>query len=66
MSYEDGFFYAAGEALNESTIDQFLKEHSNYVFTEYLRLSDQFAHICPQIHTFRSVTINIMNEYFIV
>jgi len=62
MSYEDGFFYAAGEALNESTIDQFLKEHSNYVFTEYLRPSNQFAQISPQIHTLRLVTLNIHGD----
>jgi hypothetical protein len=53
----DGFTLD-GEPISAADVDAFVTGHPNYVFTEYLRPSDQFRAYAPTIHTLRVMTIN--------
>lgn len=58
MSYQKGNIIVGNRNLKESQLADFLKEHKNYLFTEYIRPSKQFERISQSIHTLRIVTIN--------
>lgn len=58
MSCVDGKVLADGIEINESNIEDFLSQHINYVFQEYLVPNKEFIKYSPQIHTLRIVTLN--------
>ncbi len=58
LAYHDGSYHIDDQSVDASSIERFLAEHPNYVFTEYLRPSRQFAPYSPHIHTLRIVTVN--------
>lgn len=58
LSYLDGDFYINGNKTDKEGIKKIVTENSNYVFTEYLRPSEQFAKYSSFIHTLRIVVIN--------
>lgn len=58
LSFENGHYYAGGAELNEQGVAEFVRQHPNYLFTEYLRPSAQFAGYSPIIHTLRIVVVN--------
>ena len=57
LSYSGGFFINDQE-VSEAEIIEFVKQHPNYVFTEYLRPSKEWAIYSPLIHTLRIMIIN--------
>ncbi len=58
MQFKDDNFYINGELVDEVGIRNFVVENSNYLFTEYIRPSEQFLKYSPAIHTLRVVVIN--------
>lgn len=58
LSYQSGRFYVNDVEVKKEDIQQFVLCHPNYVFTEYLRPSKQFARFSDHIHTLRIVTLN--------
>ncbi len=58
LTYEAGEIRVNGETLPESRLEQFIREHSNYLFTEYIRPNRFFARYSEHIHTLRIVVLN--------
>ena len=58
IAYRDGQYLVNGRKIDPGDFDDFLAQHPNYVFTEYLRPSRQFAPYSSHIHTLRIVTVN--------
>lgn len=58
LAYEDGAYTINRKEATEEEILLFLREHSNYIFTEYLRPSKEMAVFGDTIHTLRLVVIN--------
>ena len=58
LSYCDGFFTLNHQTVTEKDVLEFVHTHPNYVFTEYIRPSSNFARFSPLIHTLRLVTLN--------
>ena len=62
LSFYDNKYYINDEIVTEESLEMFVSEHTNYVFTEYLRPSDVFSKYSPMIHTLRLVTLNTDGE----
>lgn len=58
LSYENNNYYANGKELSELDIEKFIKEHNNYIYTEFLIPEKEMAEIFPLIHTIRVLVIN--------
>ena len=58
ISIENGSYCFNGAKCDKDQILTFLQDNPNYIFTEYLRPSDEFKKFSDQIHTLRIVTIN--------
>lgn len=58
MSYKDEHYYVNEDELKPDDFESFLSKYPNYVFTEYLIPSKQFAVFSSHIHTLRIVTLN--------
>ncbi|MBQ7155003.1 MAG: hypothetical protein IJR85_05560 [Synergistaceae bacterium] len=54
----NGTFFIDGQATDEAGIAEFVSEHKNYIFTEYLEPAEHFRRIYPKIHTLRVITVN--------
>ena len=59
LSFVDGVFMLNDEPFAEEEIGKFIFEHPNYVFTEHIYPSKQFAKYSSKIHTLRLVTLNV-------
>lgn len=55
---EDDSFLINGERTDSNGIKKFVVQNPNYIFTEYIRPSKQFARYSSSIHTLRVVVIN--------
>lgn len=58
ISTEGGSYYINGDNVKRESIVEFVKNNPNYLFTEYIRPSKEFAVFSPKIHTLRVVVIN--------
>ncbi len=58
LAYEEGSYYINRDRVSEEAILDFVRQHSNYLFTEYLRPSKEMAVFGDTIHTLRLVVIN--------
>lgn len=58
LSYEGNEFTINGQNVSEDEIADFANTHPNYVFTEYLNPSEEWAQYSPLIHTIRIMIIN--------
>ena len=58
LSYKNGEFFQNKEIVSKEKIVDFVHKHPNYVFTEYLKPSKEFAQYSKLIHTLRIVTLN--------
>lgn len=58
LSYKGGEFSLNHQTVSKEEILQFVHTHPNYVFTEYIKPSPDFARYSKLIHTLRLVTLN--------
>lgn len=58
MDYLHGKVFANGEEIIVENIENFLRNHLNYIYTEYIKPTGVFERISKDIHTLRLVTIN--------
>ncbi len=57
LSY-DGTFRINSRAVTQDAVEDFVAQHPNYVFTEYLRPAAEWAVYSPLIHTIRVIVLN--------
>lgn len=62
LSYTGSEFFINKKKVNEKGIEEFLVEHPNFVFTEYLYPSENMSKINPLVHTLRIVVANENND----
>lgn len=58
LEWRDGTFLIDGTCVQEEDVEQFIAQHPNYVFTEFIRPAKGLAAINPLIHTIRVLVIN--------
>ena len=58
LSFANNNFFINKSKTDIEEVRLFVKEHPNYIFTEYLHPSKEFAKINNLIHTLRVVTVN--------
>lgn len=58
LSFVDNCFYINENIVSEKEILEFVTNHPNYVFTEYLNPGGYLSELSPKIHTIRLITIN--------
>ena len=58
IEYRNDSFFLDGEPCDERAIHQFVEEHPNYVFTEFIHPESSLAAINPLIHTLRILVVN--------
>ena len=58
ISFDGKQYYLNKKLRTKEGIVEFIDEHPNYLFTEYLYPNDYFQKISPQIHTLRLVVLN--------
>lgn len=58
LSYRDGKFYMNHDEISEKELENVIKQHSNYIFTEYIRPAAYLKKYSDQIHTLRIVILN--------
>lgn len=58
LSYKEKEYFINEKATDEDGIISFIKENPNYIFTEYIRPSKEFAVYSSSIHTLRVVVLN--------
>ena len=58
LSYEGGGFFKDDKEIEKSELESLIKAQKNYIFTEYIKPSQQFEAYSPLIHTLRIVVIN--------
>ena len=59
LVYKNGAFGIDGEEVTQAGIEDWVKAHRNFVFTEFIRPAGYLAEINPLIHTIRVVYYNI-------
>lgn len=52
-----GVFYVNGEKCDAAQLSDFIENHPNYIYTEFLYPSEQMKEIFPLIHTVRVLVI---------
>lgn len=58
LSYRNNAFYINNKESSEDDIRKFIKENTNFIYTEYIFPSKEFSVYSPKIHTLRIVIIN--------
>ncbi|MDD3415819.1 MAG: sugar-transfer associated ATP-grasp domain-containing protein [Lachnospiraceae bacterium] len=58
LSFNNDKYYINDEESDETEIVSFLRNHPNYIFTEYIRPSKEFRKYSKKIHTLRLVVLN--------
>lgn len=58
ISYKNKKFFINNKEVSEDNIRSFIKENTNFIFTEYIIPSKEFSVYSPKIHTLRIVVIN--------
>ena len=66
IEYINGSIVINGEEYSNIELQDFLKVHSNFVFTEYLLPEKSMKRISPLIHTLRVVVVNENGNPFIL
>ena len=58
LEWRDGSYLLDGDEVSAGGVGEFVGEHPNYVFTEYIRPEASLARINPLIHTIRALVLN--------
>lgn len=58
LSYKNGCFFMDDKEIIPEKLKKWVIDQKNYIFTEYIKPSSQFAVYSPLIHTLRIVVLN--------
>lgn len=58
LSFDGRSFAVDAREASEEGVKNFVRTHPNYVFTEFIRPSEDLARIDPLIHTLRVIVVN--------